>query len=110
MQHERNYWTSNGVSFEDVIAVEILRRGKLPPLPNYSKETQDPYLGNIKVSRGGDFNAKYALRFAAGFGSQVSFVLYGVVEDNLDLTELRSPFTISNYGNTEVFYNNGSEN
>merc|ERR1712146_662748 len=110
MQHERNYWTSNGVSFEDVIAVEILRRGKLPPLPNYSKETQDPYLGNIKVSQGGDFNAKYALRFAAGFGSQVSFVLYGVVEDELELTELRSPFPIDHDDNMGIFDNIGSAN
>ena len=90
---------------EDVVAVEILRRGKLPPLPNYSKESLDPYLGNIKVSEGGDFNAKYALRFAAGFGSQVSFVLYGVVEDEIELTELRSPFSVSNDGNTHTFDN-----
>jgi len=65
-----------GVSFEDVAAVEILHRGQIPAVPNY--EQPDPYLGKIKVSKGGKFQAKYALRFAAGFGSQVAFGLYGV--------------------------------
>lgn len=67
-----------GVSFEDVAAVEILRTGIIPPLANINEPTLDPYLGNIKVSKGGEYNAKYALRFAAGFGSQVAFALYGI--------------------------------
>ena len=63
-----------GVSFEDVAAVEVLMRQVVPPMPNY-KEV-DEYLGNIKISKGGAYACRYALRFAAGFGSQVAFALY----------------------------------
>lgn len=65
-----------GVSFEDVTAVEVLRTGKLPPIVNLQQP--DPYLGNIRLSRGEEYAARYALRFAAGFGSQVVFALYGI--------------------------------
>jgi 3-oxoacyl-(acyl-carrier-protein) synthase len=67
-----------GVSFEDVAAVEILRHGIIPPIANLQDSTVDPYLGKIKLGRGGEYPAKFALRFAAGFGSQVAFALYGV--------------------------------
>ncbi|KAL7538955.1 hypothetical protein ACHAXR_011948 [Thalassiosira sp. AJA248-18] len=63
-----------GVSFEDVAAVEVLMRQVVPPVPNY-KEVDD-YLGDIKISKGGAYACRYALRFAAGFGSQVAFALY----------------------------------
>lgn len=64
-----------GVSFEDVTSVEILFRQMIPPMPNNS--IADPYLGNVKLSHGGDCEVKYALRFSAGFGSHVCFALYG---------------------------------
>eukprot|EP00584_Thalassiosira_punctigera_P013198 CAMPEP_0172560624 /NCGR_PEP_ID=MMETSP1067-20121228/89556_1 /TAXON_ID=265564 ORGANISM="Thalassiosira punctigera, Strain Tpunct2005C2" /NCGR_SAMPLE_ID=MMETSP1067 /ASSEMBLY_ACC=CAM_ASM_000444 /LENGTH=1158 /DNA_ID=CAMNT_0013350461 /DNA_START=43 /DNA_END=3519 /DNA_ORIENTATION=- len=63
-----------GVSFEDVAAVEVLMRQVVPPVPNYKE--RDEYLGNINISRGGPYACRYALRFAAGFGSQVAFALY----------------------------------
>jgi len=62
------------VSFEDVAAVEILRRGIVPPVANFKQ--QDSHLGPLNISSGGAFPARYALRFAAGFGSQVAFALY----------------------------------
>ena len=38
----------------------------------------DPYLGSdLKLSRGGSYPCKFALRFAAGFGSQIALALYG---------------------------------
>lgn len=40
----------------------------------HSPPTQHPQKTH---TTGGRFNAKYALRFAAGFGSQVAFALYG---------------------------------
>lgn len=67
-----------GVSFEDVAAVEVLLQQKVPPVPNYRE--QDPYLGNISVSKGGPYACRYALRFAAGFGSQVAFALYATAQ------------------------------
>ncbi|KAL9183749.1 hypothetical protein ACHAXT_004605 [Thalassiosira profunda] len=63
-----------GVSFEDVAAVEVLMRQVVPPVPNYKEK--DEYLGDIKISKGGAYACRYALRFAAGFGSQVAFALY----------------------------------
>lgn len=65
-----------GVSFEDVVACEVLVSGLVPPVANNSEV--DPNLGSdIKLSRGGKYNCKYALRFAAGFGSQIALALYG---------------------------------
>lgn len=63
-----------GVSFEDVAAVEVLLRQTVPPVVNY--KMKDDYLGDLKISNGGPYACRYALRFAAGFGSQVAFALY----------------------------------
>jgi len=67
-----------GVSFEDVCAVEVLMRQKVPPVPNYKVE--DEYLGKLNISKGGHYACRYALRFAAGFGSQVAFALYATAQ------------------------------
>jgi hypothetical protein len=63
-----------GVSFEDVTAVEVLMQQRVPPIPNYKEK--DDYLGDLHLSKGGPYACRYALRFAAGFGSQVAFALY----------------------------------
>ena len=68
-----------GVSFEDVVAAEVLMTGKVPPVANVTEH--DPALGDdLKLSHGGYYPCKYALRFAAGFGSQVALALYGSAE------------------------------
>ena len=67
-----------GVSFEDVAAVEVLMRQKVPPVPNY--KVIDDYLGKLNISKGGHYSCCYALRFAAGFGSQVAFALYATAQ------------------------------
>jgi 3-oxoacyl-(acyl-carrier-protein) synthase len=67
-----------GVSFEDVAAVEVLMKQTVPPVPNYSEK--DDYLGDINISKGGKYACRYALRFAAGFGSQVAFALYATAQ------------------------------
>mmetsp|Transcript_40995 Transcript_40995/g.123701 ORF Transcript_40995/g.123701 Transcript_40995/m.123701 type:complete len:705 (+) Transcript_40995:9788-11902(+) len=67
-----------GVSFEDVTAVEVLMRQTVPPVPNYRE--RDEYLGELNLSRGGAYACRYALRFAAGFGSQVAFALYATAQ------------------------------
>lgn len=36
--------------------------------------------GKLRLSTGGAYPAKYAMRFAAGFGSQVAFALYASVD------------------------------
>jgi 3-oxoacyl-(acyl-carrier-protein) synthase len=68
-----------GVSFEDVAAVEGLRRGVVPPVVHF--ESHDLHLGvKLRLARGGAHPHKYALRFAAGFGSQVALTLYALEE------------------------------
>jgi 3-oxoacyl-(acyl-carrier-protein) synthase len=71
-----------GVSFEDVAAVEILHKQSVPPVigANKSSFKKDESLGELKLSGGGPYACRYALRFSAGFGSQVAFALYGVME------------------------------
>ena len=63
-----------GVSFEDVTAVEVLMQQIVPPIVNHKEK--DEYLGELHLSKGGPYACRYALRFAAGFGSQVAFALY----------------------------------
>lgn len=63
-----------GVSFEDVAAVQVLAKQIVPPIVNYG--VKDDYLGDLNLSHGGSYSCQYALRFAAGFGSQVAFALY----------------------------------
>eukprot|EP00934_Nitzschia_sp_Nitz4_P006617 Nitzschia sp. Nitz4//scaffold2_size372955//291371//294784//NITZ4_000457-RA/size372955-snap-gene-0.103-mRNA-1//-1//CDS//3329546880//6607//frame0 len=67
-----------GVGFEDVTAVEVLMAQAVPPVSNY--KVKDDYLGDLKISTGGPYACRYALRFAAGFGSQVAFALYASAE------------------------------
>jgi 3-oxoacyl-(acyl-carrier-protein) synthase len=65
-----------GVSYEDVVAVEVLFTGRVPPIANFQE--MDPALGeDVKLSRGGAYPCRYAIRFAAGFGSQIALALYG---------------------------------
>jgi len=49
-------------------------RQEVPPIVNYKEK--DESLGELNLSKGGPYNCRYCLRFAAGFGSQVAFALY----------------------------------
>lgn len=71
-----------GVSFEDVVAAEVLTSGMVPPIANMPDITiYDSNLGeDLKFSKGGAYPCKYALRFAAGFGSQIALALYGAAD------------------------------
>src|ERR687898_277399 len=62
-----------GVGIEDVVAIKALETGIVPPVPNF-KEI-DPSLGSLNLSIGGAYPVRYALRLAAGFGSQISMLL-----------------------------------
>merc|ERR1711957_197899 len=65
-------------SGNEVAAVEVLLRQTVPPVVNYT--VKDEYLGELNISKGGHYSCKYALRFAAGFGSQVVFALYATAQ------------------------------
>ncbi len=62
-----------GVGIEDVVAVKALETGVVPPVPNF--RDPDPELGMLNLSHGGAYPVRYALRLAAGFGSQISLLL-----------------------------------
>ncbi len=62
-----------GVGIEDVVAVKALETGIVPPVPNFREV--DPALGDLHLSAGGAYPVRYALRLAAGFGSQISMTL-----------------------------------
>jgi 3-oxoacyl-(acyl-carrier-protein) synthase len=63
-----------GVCFEDVVSVAALATGLAPPVVNHKQA--DPLLGDVRLSRGGPHTCQFALHFAAGFGSQVAYILY----------------------------------
>ena len=62
-----------GAGIEDVVAIKSLETGIVPPVPNYKEP--DPELGTLNLSLGGAYPVNYALRLAAGFGSQVAMTL-----------------------------------
>ncbi|MEW6178372.1 MAG: SDR family NAD(P)-dependent oxidoreductase [Chloroflexota bacterium] len=69
-----------GVGIEDVVAVKALEYGMVPPIANYDENFQpDPDLGDLNLSRGGEYPVRYALRLGAGFGSQIAMALFRVV-------------------------------
>ena len=60
---------------QDAVAVAALSMGRAPPVVNH--RDADPVLGQLRLSDGAAHDCRYALHFAAGFGSQVAYVLYG---------------------------------
>ncbi|KAJ0405358.1 hypothetical protein ATCC90586_004495 [Pythium insidiosum] len=68
------------VSFEDIAAVEGLRCGRVAPVANFQQH--DPHLSatplRLATPDNAQFAHRYALRFAAGFGSQVAFTFYAL--------------------------------
>ena len=65
-----------GVGVEDVVAVKALETGIVPPVANLDDQFEpDPELGNLNLSRGGQYPAQYTLRLGAGFGSQIAMTL-----------------------------------
>jgi acyl transferase domain-containing protein/nucleoside-diphosphate-sugar epimerase/acyl carrier protein len=67
-----------GAGIEEVVAVKALETGIVPPVPNFREP--DPELGQLNLSRGGAYPVTYALRLAAGFGSQISMALLHWIE------------------------------
>ncbi|HEY6797305.1 MAG TPA: beta-ketoacyl synthase N-terminal-like domain-containing protein, partial [Kineosporiaceae bacterium] len=66
-----------GAGVEDVVAIKALETGIVPPVPNYAEP--DPELGRLHLSTGGPYPVTYALRLAAGFGSQIAMSVFRYV-------------------------------
>ncbi|MHA1853690.1 MAG: SDR family NAD(P)-dependent oxidoreductase [Candidatus Heimdallarchaeaceae archaeon] len=64
-----------GAGIEECIAIKSMEKGKIPPIANISK--LDPNFRDLNfVSKTLNERKQYALRLAAGFGSQLAFVLF----------------------------------
>ena len=78
-----------GVGIEEAVASKVVFEGKVPPVANLNDI--DPEFMDLNFSRGGRFDVKRVLRFAAGFGSQVAMALLQrdgnskerIIDDNL---------------------------
>jgi malonyl CoA-acyl carrier protein transacylase len=81
---------SMAVGLEDVAGVKMLEHGIVPPIPNYKEP--DPDLGQLNLSRGGRYPIQYALRLAAGFGSQISMSLSRKVPGGPDRVDDRARY------------------
>lgn len=68
-----------GASLEDAVAAKALQYGRIPPVVNH--RVVDPVLEGLKLSTGGHRSVDFALRMAAGFGSQGNFLLLAKAAD-----------------------------
>ena len=66
-----------GAGIEDAVVLKALQRGTVPAIPNLQQP--DPELGDLNLSKGGAYDVQYALRLAAGFGSQVAMTFTQLV-------------------------------
>ncbi|MEE2750665.1 MAG: beta-ketoacyl synthase N-terminal-like domain-containing protein, partial [Myxococcota bacterium] len=92
-----------GAGVEDAVCLKALQYGRVPPIPNLKEP--DPDLGNLRLSPGGEFPVEYAIRLAAGFGSQLSLLAWrGIAkgEDRVANAALRQSW-ISEVTGLEAF-------
>ncbi|KKK41857.1 MAG: Phenolphthiocerol synthesis polyketide synthase type I Pks15/1 [Candidatus Lokiarchaeum sp. GC14_75] len=66
-----------GAGIEEAVAIKSMEKGLIPPIANLNRI--DPNYLKFNFSKGSSERKKYALRFAAGFGSQLAFVLFRLV-------------------------------
>ncbi|MCK5774274.1 MAG: acyltransferase domain-containing protein, partial [Thermoplasmata archaeon] len=64
-----------GACMEDPALIKALETGKSIPIANLNPSEVDKQFEGLQLSTGGTHNRKYGLRLAAGFGSQLSFLL-----------------------------------
>src|SRR5439155_12609642 len=68
-----------GAGIEDALAVKALQFGKVPPIANLREI--DPEFADLNLSRGGAHDRRYAMRFSAGFGSQLAMAFFEKMAD-----------------------------
>lgn len=69
-----------GAGIEEAVAIKSMEKGKIPPIANLNRI--DPNYKKFNFSKGSKERKKYALRFAAGFGSQLAIVLFRLTSHN----------------------------
>ncbi|HUR70023.1 MAG TPA: SDR family NAD(P)-dependent oxidoreductase [Candidatus Thermoplasmatota archaeon] len=68
-----------GAGLEDALAVKALQFNKVPPIANLREV--DPEFADLALSKGGSHERKYAMRFSAGFGSQLALAFFEKMAD-----------------------------
>jgi acyl transferase domain-containing protein/NAD(P)-dependent dehydrogenase (short-subunit alcohol dehydrogenase family)/phosphopantetheinyl transferase len=66
-----------GAGIEDGVVLKALQHGRVPPIANLREP--DESLGDLTLSRGERRDFRYALRLAAGFGSQLAITVHKAV-------------------------------
>jgi len=69
-----------GAGIEEAVAIKSLEKGYIPPIANSNRIDQN--YKRFNFSKGSRERKKYALRFAAGFGSQIAMVLFRLASFN----------------------------
>ncbi|KKM83016.1 hypothetical protein LCGC14_1313660, partial [marine sediment metagenome] len=69
-----------GAGIEEAVAIKSMEKGRIPPIANLDRI--DPNYAKFNFSKGSKERKKYALRFAAGFGSQLVIVLFRLASFN----------------------------
>ncbi len=88
-----------GVCLEDAMAVKALQLGKIPPVVNLT-EIEEKYK-DLNFSQGEEKQLQYALRLAAGFGSQASFVLFKANEKKQRINKAKYAQWLQELGGNE---------
>ncbi|MFX1468949.1 MAG: SDR family NAD(P)-dependent oxidoreductase [Promethearchaeota archaeon] len=63
-----------GAGIEEAVAIKSMEKGYIPPIANLNRI--DPNYKKFNFSKGSNERKEFALRFAAGFGSQLAIVLF----------------------------------
>ncbi|MHA1419191.1 MAG: SDR family NAD(P)-dependent oxidoreductase [Candidatus Heimdallarchaeaceae archaeon] len=95
-----------GAGIEECVAIKSMEKGIIPPIANLTEI--DPNFKDLNFSTGMNKRAKYAIRLAAGFGSQIAFTAFrlNTYEDRYDMDSYES--WISGFGgNLEGFFYDG---
>jgi len=77
-----------GAGIEDAIAIKALQHEIIPPVPNL--KVPDPDLGDLTLSSGGPKSVRFAVRLAAGFGSQLALAVWEAVGRGEQRTDARA--------------------
>ncbi|MHA2269288.1 MAG: SDR family NAD(P)-dependent oxidoreductase, partial [Promethearchaeota archaeon] len=87
-----------GAGIEEAVAIKSMEKGKIPPIANLSRI--DPNYKRFNFSKGSNKRKEYALRFAAGFGSQLAFVLFRLVSYGNRLDSIKYESWLQKMGGT----------
>ncbi|MBY9000496.1 MAG: SDR family NAD(P)-dependent oxidoreductase, partial [Candidatus Heimdallarchaeota archaeon] len=74
-----------GAGIEECVAIKSMEKGIIPPIANIAGI--DPNFEDLNFSKGMKKRVKYAIRLAAGFGSQIAFTAFrlNTYEDRYDI-------------------------